>query len=303
MSPAARVGGPSRSSISTHRPSKPVPQPAVLGTSQLYPTSTTLSLSIDKRQTQRVSGLCHSRRWVRWGYYHSSNDSGSYSITVIRSYRQLLMPGAWFTFPHSRTFRSSESNGWTSARPPHGSNSASDTSHQPYDPSPLEHREVLVANLDNFKLTEDYTRQLPLDSAPVPQSAPSLRGRSTLKGFYGEGFLRDLSELSGGLRFRYMDLHLVDGARFLLENCTETLETLRFDSPAGMRGVLEVPGPCSFDQPTDRKPRDLATGFRPVKAQIVSVSRVPYEGHPASCRFRSKVSQGSVIHCHVARIL
>ena len=45
--------------------------------------------------------------------------------------------------------------------------------------------------------------------------------------FRGEEFLRDLSELSGGLRFRHVDVLGADGSRFLLGICAETLETLR----------------------------------------------------------------------------
>jgi len=57
--------------------------------------------------------------------------------------------------------------------------------------------------------------------------------------------MRSLSELSGGLRFRYMDLLNVGGARFLLEACADTLEALhvRLDGWIGKgcsRGLLLV---------------------------------------------------------------
>jgi len=86
----------------------------------------------------------------------------------------------------------------------------------------------LFPNLDDFKLIDNrrWMSGTP-DPVPVPQSVPLLRGRLTLGWFYGEDFLRDLSELSGGLRFRCMDLLRAEGLRFLLGSGAETLETLR----------------------------------------------------------------------------
>ena len=85
----------------------------------------------------------------------------------------------------------------------------------------------LFPNLDDFKLIYDRTQELTPGLAPVPRSSLSLRGRLTLRWLGGEAFLRDLSQLSGGLRFRYMDLLGVGGARLLLDTCAETLQTLR----------------------------------------------------------------------------
>ena len=85
----------------------------------------------------------------------------------------------------------------------------------------------LFPNLDDFKLDRGDLQESTSTSEPVPQSAPSLRGRLTLTGVDLEGFLKDLSKVSGGLRFRYMDLLVVGGVRFLLDTCADTLETLR----------------------------------------------------------------------------
>ena len=86
----------------------------------------------------------------------------------------------------------------------------------------------LFPNLDDFKLVGNVGQESALPSpAPVPPSAPLLRGRLTLTWFRGEDFLRDLSKLSGGLRFRYMDLFEVEGSRFLLRSGAGTLKTLR----------------------------------------------------------------------------
>ena len=72
------------------------------------------------------------------------------------------------------------------------------------------------------------------------------------------GLLRDLSELSGGLRFRSMDLLGVDGAHFLLRSCAGTLETLRVRCNIQIRkGVLKDPVLRLSDPPADRMERSL----------------------------------------------
>ena len=90
----------------------------------------------------------------------------------------------------------------------------------------------LFPNLDDLKLVNDsyLAQEAPPDAAPIPQSTPSLRGRLVLtRWFGGQEFLKDLSALSGGLRFRYMDLTDVESgcARLLLDGCAESLKILR----------------------------------------------------------------------------
>jgi len=86
----------------------------------------------------------------------------------------------------------------------------------------------LFPNLDDLKLVSNYSWQpVSREPAPIPHSAPLLRGQLTLAWFFGEDLLRDLSELFGGLRFRYVNLVGPEGSRFLLGACAETLETLR----------------------------------------------------------------------------
>jgi len=85
----------------------------------------------------------------------------------------------------------------------------------------------LFPNLDDLKLIYTHSWIFIPDPAPVPQSASSLRGRLTLKGFGGEVLMRSMSELSGGLRFRYVDLLDVEGVRFILGACANSLEALR----------------------------------------------------------------------------
>ena len=85
----------------------------------------------------------------------------------------------------------------------------------------------LFPNLDDLKLRYGSVQAPTPDPALIPHSAPSLRGRLTLTWVDRVGFLRGLSNISGGLRFRHMDLLKVGGACFLLDTCADTLETLR----------------------------------------------------------------------------
>ena len=62
---------------------------------------------------------------------------------------------------------------------------------------------------------------------PAPQSAPLLRGKLRPNSFSGEVCLRDLSNLTGGLRFRYTDMREVDGASPPLKARGDTFEILR----------------------------------------------------------------------------
>ena len=120
----------------------------------------------------------------------------------------------------------------------------------------------LFPSLDDLKLVANYGWQLALHGpAPVPHSAPLLRGQLTLAWFFGDNLFRDLSELSGGLRFRYMNLVGGEGSRFLLDICSETLETLRIH-PMYWIGKNDILENCPFyDAPTYRSSRITATGL------------------------------------------
>jgi len=68
------------------------------------------------------------------------------------------------------------------------------------------------------------------DKNPISLPAPSLRGQLTLRGFPWAQTWAHLASC-GGLRFRHMDLRLSVGCvPALLEACTKTLETLRFNA-------------------------------------------------------------------------
>jgi len=65
------------------------------------------------------------------------------------------------------------------------------------------------------------------DPTLVPPFIPPLRGRLTVINFTRVGILKDMIDLFGGIRFRYMSLFNVVGMRLLLDACAETLETLQ----------------------------------------------------------------------------
>jgi hypothetical protein len=73
------------------------------------------------------------------------------------------------------------------------------------------------------------------DPTLVPPFIPPLRGRLTVVRLPRARILKDMIELFGGIRFRYMDLFNVVGTRLLLDACAETLETLRL-YPSDPRG-------------------------------------------------------------------
>ena len=131
-----------------------------------------------------------------------------------------------------------------------------------------------------------------------------MRGCLRLNSFGGEIFLRDLSELCGGLRFHSVDLAGEEGVHIPLDGCAETLETLRIrpHNWTGM-GILKVPGSCSSGSPTHRRPRSLSTKIRPIEMQLASISRAHDGEEDKPFQSHSKLSQGSVAHHHVVRVL
>ena len=64
------------------------------------------------------------------------------------------------------------------------------------------------------------------DTTLTPPFIPPLRGWLTLCGFARMGLLKDMINLFGGIRFRFMSLHSVCDTRIPLDACAETLEVL-----------------------------------------------------------------------------
>ena len=121
----------------------------------------------------------------------------------------------------------------------------------------------LFPNLDDLEVIYDRVEEPAPDLVPTPQSAPSLRGRLELAWVGAECFVRDLSKLSGGLRFRHMGLLGARGTRFLLDACADTLETLRI-YPVFWIGSGEEHSQAfrlsPVDPPTRSELRNLSTG-------------------------------------------
>ena len=82
------------------------------------------------------------------------------------------------------------------------------------------------------------------DPMLVPPFAPPLRGWLVMVNFTGVDLLKDMIDLFGGLRFRYMNLFDADGMRLLLDACADTLESVVLD-PTDPRGE-EFPQSCAI---------------------------------------------------------
>ena len=97
------------------------------------------------------------------------------------------------------------------------------------------HRQILYfiglfPNLQDLKLQYHQPVDVPenaTDATLIPLSIPPLRGWLRLVCFTKEDFVKDMVILFRGLRFRHMDLFGVSCSQLLLNECAETLETLR----------------------------------------------------------------------------
>jgi hypothetical protein len=88
----------------------------------------------------------------------------------------------------------------------------------------------LFPNLQDLKLNYSIPmdeRESTADADLVPLSIPPLQGRLTVTCFTRERLMKEMISLFGGLRFRQMDLFGVMCVQLLLNECSETLETLR----------------------------------------------------------------------------
>ena len=105
----------------------------------------------------------------------------------------------------------------------------------------------LFPSLEDPKLIYYNAQESPPGRTPVPQSTPPLRGRLALTLFGVKGFLRDLSELTDGLRFCYVDLLEAEG--------------VRFPAPTPSRHCAFTPRLGLSYLATHRSPWELTTGF------------------------------------------
>ena len=98
----------------------------------------------------------------------------------------------------------------------------------------LSHFLALFPNLDDIEIVFYSSAKHDITTKPGPEVAvpfpvPSLRGQLKFAHFWSETAIEGMITSFGGLRFRYMDLRDVKGARLLLEACADTLETVRID--------------------------------------------------------------------------
>jgi hypothetical protein len=96
----------------------------------------------------------------------------------------------------------------------------------------------LFQHLQDLELLYDESRSQvdPAgDPTLIPAFAPPLRGWLKMTCFKRVGLLKDMIDLFGGLRFRYILLYDVDGMRLLLDACAKTLKVVVLD-PTDPRG-------------------------------------------------------------------
>jgi len=120
----------------------------------------------------------------------------------------------------------------------------------------------LFQHLEDLELTHDLlgSQGEPVDDLTLfPPFAPPLRGRLTLTYFTRVGLLKDMIDLFGGIRFRWMGLFNVEGVPLLLNACAKTLRTLRL-YPIGSRGEQVSPKDVHIstnDSAASSPPRDF----------------------------------------------
>ena len=103
----------------------------------------------------------------------------------------------------------------------------------------LQDLKLVYAGFDRWQKTAN-------DPALFPPFIPPLRGRLTVAHFTETGFLREMINLFGGIRFSHMILFDVDGVRLLLDAGAESLECVKFfpfnsQGEQYFLGVTQVP--------------------------------------------------------------
>jgi len=122
--------------------------------------------------------------------------------------------------------------------------------------SPGGSRRQIIFFIGLFQHLEDLTlydggfepwASIPADDPTlVPPFTPPLRGRLEVIGWKMESLLKDMIQLFGGIRFRYMNIG-VGEARLLLGACAGTLETLRLDPGCSKQSYLTHTPPPTND--------------------------------------------------------
>ena len=92
-----------------------------------------------------------------------------------------------------------------------------------------------LQNLEILADAEGFQDGTEDDLTLIPLFTPPLQGTLKLASFRRVGILRGMVDLFGGIRFRMLDLHEVDGVPLLLDACAKTLTTLQL-YPCDRRG-------------------------------------------------------------------
>ena len=87
----------------------------------------------------------------------------------------------------------------------------------------------LFQHLNDLSLSKFYRwgNEPAEDLTLIPSSTPPLRGRLVMMDIPRDGFVNDMIDLFGGIRFNYMDLFGVRDSQLLLSASAKTLETPR----------------------------------------------------------------------------
>ena len=156
----------------------------------------------------------------------------------------------------------------------------------------------LFQHLETFKLINsntDVQREPGVDPTLIPLFAPPLRGWLTMRCVTEVGLLKDMIDLFGGIRFRYMDLHNVCGMRLLLDACAETLEILMlypFDLYGEKCCSNRVHTPTNhFVAISSLQDFDLSRNksFRRLELPAASINYAPADGSPDTTTFLKHV--------------
>ena len=156
----------------------------------------------------------------------------------------------------------------------------------------------LFQHLQTFKLINSKTavqREPADDPTLIPLFAPPLRGWLRMRCVAGVDLLKDMIDLFGGIRFRYMDLYNVRGMRLLLDACAETLETLMLypSDPHGERHQSNCVRAVTnaFVAISSLPDFDLSRNesFRRLELPALSMDHAPTDGSPDTTTFLKHV--------------
>ena len=151
--------------------------------------------------------------------------------------------------------------------------------------------------LQDLELTDskaNVRRELADGLKLVPPTPPP-QGWLAMRQFTQVGFVKDMIDLFGGIRFRYMELHNVPGMRLLLGVCAKTLETLMVcpTDPHGERLCLDYAHVLANDLVARSSLRDFDLSrnmaFRTLQVLASSLDHMPFDGSPDTTTFLKHV--------------